>query len=219
MARRRSEKEGARAGERKRTRENGNRWCVTSRRSLTEGGGENGGVTRARERGRKGARERGRGGERGGAVGWGFRGSNEEEKRMWESKRRGCESESALCVCVCIGGVRVQLHRPAAQLCISTPSPPPCPSPNRCFCSSFSSGLAARLSRPPRQPSGLEDRTSKFASPSHPLRPGPRATTESATPSRGMLRCERDPQNGTPCTHPAHQCRATARDTYERGRR
>lgn len=101
MARRRSEKEAARAGERKRTRENGNRWCVTSRRSLTEGGGENGGVTHARERGRKGAREREGGGrERGGAVGWGFRGSNEEEKRMWESKRRGCESESALCVCV-----------------------------------------------------------------------------------------------------------------------
>lgn len=178
------------------------------------------GNARAREREEGSERERGRGERERRSRRLGVsRIERRGEENVREQKTGMRERIGSVCLCVCIGGVRVQLHRPAAQLCITTPSPPPCPSPNRCFCSSFSSGLAARLSRPPRQPSGLEDRASKFASPSHPLRPGPRATTESATPSRGMLRCERDPQNGTPCTHPAHQCRATARDTYERGRR
>ena len=117
----------------------------------------------------------------------------------------------------------MQLHRPTAQLCICTPSPPAAQTPLAFAVRSPLAWLAVRPSRPPASPTlwPRGSRQHKFAnrsSPlSHPSRPGPRATTESTTPSRGMLRCERDPQNGRPrrvmpCR--AVQCSAVPRSTH-----
>lgn len=130
MARRRSEKEGARAGERKRTRENGNRWCVTSRRSLTEGGGENGGVTRARERGRKRARGRERGRARRSRRLGVSRIERRGEESVREQKTGMRERISSVCLCVyrrgsravaSTGGSAVHLHPFASTLPVAKP--------------------------------------------------------------------------------------------------
>ena len=108
--------------------------------------------------------------------------------------------------------------------CASAPPRPPPVAQTPCFCSSFSSGLAGSPPLPAAASPTLWPRGSrqhKFAnrvSLSHPSRPGPRATTESTTPSRGMLRCERDPQNGRPLCRAmpccAVPCRAVPRSTH-----
>lgn len=135
-----------------------------------------------------------------------------------------------------VGGARVQLHRPTAQLCVSTSPWPPQPATRTpCFCSSFSSWPPCRHTPPaprvspflaaPPEPSRQQVRR---AGPSHPLRPGPRATTESTIPVAGVRkggRCcavnvtlKTARRVHTPPTVAARHRRAMEH-TYERGRR
>lgn len=112
----------------------------------------------------------------------------------------------------------MQLHRPTAQLCASAPlgtTPRPCSTKPLCFCSSFSSGLrpllpAAAQTAPRPSPPGRPNNPFYLALrqqvrvPYTPCGPDLAQPPNRPRRHRGMLRCERDPQNGTTCTHPAH---------------